>query len=72
MVLNRSHNSAHLSIKDVAGALGLDQRAIVELPESGPTCTGRVNRGTPFIVAEPNATLSRSLEQLALSLGVRA
>jgi pilus assembly protein CpaE len=72
IILNRSHNHANLSAKDVAGALGVEQRSLLELPDVGAAAVGRVNRGTPVVLAEPGSALARGLEHLALSLTVRA
>jgi two-component system, OmpR family, response regulator MtrA len=67
-VLNRTHGRIQLSAKDVASALTVDPRALVELPDDGPAGVERVNRGTPVVVSEPNSATARALGQLAQSL----
>jgi pilus assembly protein CpaE len=66
VVLNRVHDRAGLTARDVAGVLPV--APLEELPDIGPAATGLVNVGTPVVEADPRSELARRLQRLAAAL----
>jgi pilus assembly protein CpaE len=66
LVVNRSDVQAGMSRAALEQAMGL--RVIAEVPDDGALVTRSNNKHTPFVLADPSAAVSRSIERLAAAL----
>lgn len=63
LVLNRSSSDIGIRCEDMEESLGL--KVAAHVPSDGRTVITSVNKGNPFIIANPGTKISESIEELA-------
>lgn len=63
LVLNRSSDDIGIKCEDMEENLGLKVKA--HIPSDGRTVVSSVNKGTPFVLSNPNTKISASIKELA-------
>lgn len=66
LVLNRASRDLGLRIEDVERTLGAE--ISFQLPSEGKMVVTAVNRGIPFVISNPTATISETIGQMAWSI----
>jgi pilus assembly protein CpaE len=67
LVLNRTNSEGGMDIREAEESLRRNFTAT--LPSDGKTVVTSVNRGTPFVIANPDAVVSRNIFKLAQYIG---
>lgn len=68
-ILNRSDSTGGFSKADVEGAL--NRRIDYEIPSEGRLVIAANNEGVPFVLASPDADISKALREVAQAIGAR-
>lgn len=63
LVLNRSASDIGIKPEDMEESLGL--KAVTHIPSDGRTVITSVNKGSPFVVTDPNTKITESIRELA-------
>ena len=66
VILNRANSDVGISLEDVENVLGVQMRARV--PSDGKVVVTSINEGKPFVLYNPQTTIAKRLNNLALEL----
>ncbi len=69
LVLNRSSGEIGIKCEDMEESLGL--KVAAHIPSDGRIVITSVNKGSPFVVANPSAKISESIKELARKVMLR-
>jgi pilus assembly protein CpaE len=63
LVLNRSDSTGGLHVEDIEESI--QHKVAANIISAGPLVTSAINRGVPFLMSDPDATISRDITNLA-------